>query len=247
MDKTAYRFLAGVLGTDGAKALGRAVTRQPELATVLIPRTVLGWLGMQKSDQYEGAIPGIANSYLSFTKTESGWTGAVSDTKSNNVHAFSGKNTYSLAATICAAIGFSQSSTDMSDASIVRLGKSIDALLKAHDLTERLSKTELPGRTHKPTEQTGPEEPEAPQKQPQMKPKPKLPKLPTLKVEKAESGKECPECGGKRFMDDRFVGCMCWRDLAKSIKTVAYADGYVLEFSKDADRESIMALAKEFR
>lgn len=105
---------------------------------------------------------------------------------------------------------------------------------------KNIQKTELPGSTHKPTQQQGPQAAEAPTKQPQMK-KPKLPKVPALKVEKSETAKECPACGGTQFQANKFRGCMCHRDLAKHVKTTSYSDGVVLEFST---REAFVAFRK---
>jgi hypothetical protein len=112
-------------------------------------------------------------------------------------------------------------------------------------------KTELPGRTHQPTKQQGPEEPEAPQKQPKMTQqtqqqslKPKLPKLSPLKIEKSEMEKECKSCGRKQFKNSKFVGCMCHRDLAKNIKTVIYSDGVVLEFGGNVPMAVASAIRK---
>jgi hypothetical protein len=247
MDKRIYRFLAGTLGNDGAKALERAVTKQPEIASYLLPRVVLGWVSMQKSGEYEGEIPGVDDSYCSFTKTDQGFSGSITNTE--GLLKFHDQDSYNLAATIALALGFEAEPFKGTDNALYRLGKSIDALLKAHEITNQLTeKTELPGRTAAPQQQQAPAEPESPQKQPPMaRNKPKLPKLPTLKVEKSEAGRECPDCGGTRFRDDKFVGCLCWRDLAKSVRTTVYMDGYVLEFTKEADRDFVAALTQEFK
>lgn len=108
-------------------------------------------------------------------------------------------------------------------------------------------KTELPGQTHRPTQQQGPAMPTAPQKQPAMSAKPKLPKLPAMKIEKSDAERPCQDCGGAIFRDHRFVGCICYRVLAKSIRTTAYGDGYVLEFGAGIDRATLLVLQRTLR
>lgn len=110
-------------------------------------------------------------------------------------------------------------------------------------------KTELPGQQHKPTKQIEAQAPMPPQKQPPgaKPPKPKLPKLPALKVEKSEAARPCDACGGSFFKGDKFTGCVCFRDLSKSVRTVVYGDGYVLEFAGAVDRPAFLALQKALR
>lgn len=105
---------------------------------------------------------------------------------------------------------------------------------------KNIKKTELPGATHKPSQQQGPQAPTAPTKQPKTM-KPKLPKVPALKVEKSETTKECPICGGTQFQGGKFRGCLCHRDLAKHVKATSYSDGVVLEFGS---REAFVAFRK---
>ena len=121
----------------------------------------------------------------------------------------------------------------------------------------QFGKVELPGSSHKPTAQQGPQGPAAPMKQPAMgqatqgaAPKPKLPKAPKqpgLAVGKSEADQPCEICAGHQFENNKFKGCICFRDLAKSIKTTAYGDGYVLDFNSSIDADTVKALLKTFR
>lgn len=104
-----------------------------------------------------------------------------------------------------------------------------------------LGKIELPGQTAKPKKQIGPIGPVQPTKQRSNN----LPRIPVVKVEKAEADHECPDCGLFNFQDHKFVGCMCHRDLAKSVKTTVYSDGYVLEFRSGADRDEVAVLRRQ--
>lgn len=131
---------------------------------------------------------------------------------------------------------------------------------------------EPPGPAHAPTPPQAPTAPEAPQptqtsKGPTVSVKPKLPKLPTpkaatdqvqtgpgtgapkqpkpkspsLKVTKAEAEAECI-CGGKQFKDDKFIGCVCFADLAKAVSVTVLDDGYNLTFGSSWDQEAILTL-----
>jgi GNAT superfamily N-acetyltransferase len=110
-------------------------------------------------------------------------------------------------------------------------------------------KTELPGMTAKPRAQQGPEAAEPPKMQPRMaRPKlPKPPKLPALKVEKSEMARLCPMCGRGHFEGQRYRGCLCTRDLAKSIRTQIFNDGVVLEFGGDSTRDVFHLIRKALK
>ena len=131
------------------------------------------------------------------------------------------------------------------------------ALWAGNKAKPQFGKVELPGHSHLPTAQQGPQGPTPPQKQPAMgqatqgpAPKPKLPKVPKqpgLAVGKSEAEQPCEACGGHQFEGNKFKGCICFRDLAKSIKTTAYGDGYVLDFNSSIDADTVKALMKTFR
>jgi len=121
------------------------------------------------------------------------------------------------------------------------------ALWAGNAANPQFGKTELPGQTAKPQMQQGPLEAEAPKKQPKMQRPPKLPKMPSLKVEKSEMTRTCPDCEGKYFDGNRFKGCTCYRDLAKSVTTTVFNDGVVLEFGPEFDRTEFMGLRKALK
>lgn len=120
------------------------------------------------------------------------------------------------------------------------------ALWAGNKAKPQFGKVELPGHAHLPTTQQGPQGAEPPQKQPSNA-KPKPPKLPGLAVGKSEAEQACEVCGGHQFENHKFHGCICFRDLAKSIKTTAYGDGYVLDFNSNIDADAVRALMKTFR
>lgn len=244
MDKSTISFLKAVLGNDGMQAMRRAVDRDPRLEYYLIPRTLLGW-AMAKS-QYEGTLPGL-DIYVNFKKSEHGYGGSIG-APGNPVTAFDAPDEYSLVANLASGMGFEAGVFEGTDRMLVSLGKSVDALLKARAATRALEKggVDLPGTTAKPQQPKGPEEAVAPIKQPKMAAKPKLPKLPVLKVEIKEMSKACKSCGSVMFKSQKFIGCMCWRDLAKHATTTIYSDGAVVEFGRGVDKNTVQALYKDF-
>ena len=418
MSDLGHKFLAAALGQDGARALRKAVEREPALAEILIPRAIVGWLDFTTEHEYEGPIPGVENSYVQFQKNEDGFAGTIS--LEEGVYSFEKSSVYHLAASIATALGLNPSQVDphIRDTVLVKLGKSIDTLAKAQVLMQELrspkalkatrmtthgayhiehggggdrpysvvhtksgspvqtgiaslrdaqpiadwhhnrykgaftanlgkkvldpnegyqisatheqgeggnfftrvtahspqghqvgsalfshhenhlmpamvvvdedhrrkglasamynhahqetrkpiaqsphqtdegqafrsgfGKVELPGKSHQPTPQQGPDAPAPPMKQPAnaaAKP-PKQPKLPSLAVGKSEAEQECGMCGGHQFENNKFKGCICFRELSKSITTTAYGDGYVLSFKPSIDSDAVKALIKAFR
>jgi GNAT superfamily N-acetyltransferase len=132
------KFLEAVLGSDGAKALAKAVDRQPTLAAVIVPRAILSWLDYAASLEYEGGIPSIADSYVQFSKTEKGFNGAIS--LGDGLYDFEEASVYHLAASIAVALGVESQplEADVRDTVLVRLGKSLDTLAKAQILMKEL-------------------------------------------------------------------------------------------------------------
>lgn len=250
MQDSALHFLSSVLGTDGAQALKRTAAREPALEHLLVPRAALAWL--QDRQDYEGLVPGQANSYVSFEKSETGYRGIISLGDTN--YEFEKASAEHLAAAVAVSVGVDMDShRPVRDLTLTRLGKSIDVLAKAHELTKALPralKTELSGQTAPPLKQQGPQAPTEPQKQPKMpRPKlPKAPKVPGLRVEKSECALKCPACGGLQFDKDlHFRGCICFTDMAKHIKTTVYGDGVVLDFGPGFQTSALPLLRKALK
>lgn len=290
-------FLIKTLGNDGACALSKAVEREPELASIIVPRAVLAWIGQQGLN-YEGGLPGHENSYLTFSKSDGVYSGVIA--LEQGPYHFDGATVYHLAASITMSLGVDGSiDSGVRDVVLAKLGKSIDTLVKAQSITTDLKKaekplsshgdysieksaledkpyrvvhkngkvvqkgisnyrdataiaewhkknglekaSEAPGPAHAATAQEGPLAPIPPQKQPKQSKR-----SPALSVSKSEAHAECPVCGGYQYQTGRFVGCMCIRDLKKSVTSTAYSDGYVLEFN-ELDDESIRTIVKAFR
>jgi GNAT superfamily N-acetyltransferase len=141
MDVQRYGFLVATLGEDGAQALAKAAERWPPLAAVLVPRAIMAWLTVV--DDFEGQLPGVDNTYLSFTKAEEAYTGtiAVGDTS----YGFEAATPAHLAASIGISMGLDADDLDpaLRDLDLQRLGKSIDLLVKARKAVYDLGKRQL--------------------------------------------------------------------------------------------------------
>ncbi|MDE2425697.1 MAG: hypothetical protein KGO96_07305 [Elusimicrobia bacterium] len=68
--------------------------------------------------------------------------------------------------------------------------------------------------------------------------------LKSIKITKNELDKKCQMCGKNEFVDQEFVGCLCFRSMSKSIKTEATLNGFNLYFSKNWDSEAIETFIK---
>ena len=118
---------------------------------------------------------------------------------------------------------------------------------------------EAPGPAHAPTAPLGPltatpadptqdsKGPTLPKVQkPQQLPKipkiPKIPKLKPIKIGKSQAERKCNLCDIAQMKAGKFVGCFCFRDLAKHTQATPDGDGYTLEFKAEWDQESILTL-----
>lgn len=271
MDTRKFLFLKAVLGDDGARALAKAAERGPELEAALLPRTIMAWLGIAARHDFEGQIPGVENTYIQFRKAEERYSGSVAI--GEEVYSFEKASVLHLGACMAVALGADHErvTAGLKDLDIQRLGKNIDTLAKARvavaELRKRALGAEAPGPAHAPTAPDGPVAPTPPvpnqtSKGPMVgmtptQPKPPKPgtpsllpgaktqtKSPALKVTKSQAEKKCPICSGTQFRSGRFSGCICFRELAKSVRVRILEDGYNLEFGPDWDRDSILTLVE---
>ena len=138
MDVQRYAFLVATLGEDGAQALAKAAERVPTLASVLVPRAILAWLQVQ-DDEFEGELPGLQNTYLSFSKSQGTYTGTVS--VQDTSYGFEAATPMHLAASIGIALGVDAEGIDpqLRDHDLQRLGKSVDLLCKARKAVQDVS------------------------------------------------------------------------------------------------------------
>jgi hypothetical protein len=116
-------------------------------------------------------------------------------------------------------------------------------------------KAETPGVAHAPTppqRQQGPAKPKFQTEKGPTLPKPVQPPgmakpatvTKSMAVTKAEAEKKCRLCGVSQFRDEDFCGCVCFREMAKSVETARTGSGYMLRFGTDWDDEALTTLAE---
>lgn len=249
MSTRAQDFLQVVLGADGAGAIQRAVTSAPALEALLLPRAVLAWL--RATPSYQGELPG-GSEHAEFAKTESGFTGAVA--LGDDLHRFQDVSIFRVAAVMTVALGadhvFHDGALSVSPARTRDLGKSLDVLVKRLPQLDRALARSRRGKKAEPVgaelekkvaaagsgtaavaiPPVAPEAPIARAPPPSAKPQPAptKPKVPTVKLTRSEAATPCPTCAQPQMSGDKFTGCRCMADLAKSAQVVSADASHVV-------------------
>lgn len=191
MDKKDH-FLTAVLGEDGWKALKKACVRNPELEAAILPRALWGWLASGVRSSYDGPIPGVENTYISFRKSESDlYSGTVKFGEAP--HTFRNESLVYVGACMAVVLGADgeRVSKRLTDSKAEKLAKSIDLLVKARvavaELRKKSAGAEAPGpaaKPHSPMEPNGPNPSDLTQnsKGPVVGLRPQLPRRPTGQV-----------------------------------------------------------------
>jgi len=68
-----------------------------------------------------------------------------------------------------------------------------------------------------------------------------------IRLTRSESQKPCGICGQRMFNGDRFVGCTCFKPLAKNTKTVVTGDTLMLQFDEEWDQDAVLTLLGVFK
>jgi hypothetical protein len=115
-----------------------------------------------------------------------------------------------------------------------------------------VAKIEMPGKAAAPKEPKEPQMPEVPVAvAPSTNKTTKPPMAKTVReliVKKSDAEHACSECGLKQFRRDRFVGCMCFRALAKSVTTTPHAEGFILSLHRAQwDEDTIQTFVQALR
>lgn len=244
---TSSAFLAAVLGRPGA-ALAKSLEGS-DLGAWLPARAALGWV--QTAGEHGDTIPGTSIP-CSLVKGVVGWTGRLgtySFIEASDVHA---------AAAVAVHLNAVPGRPDLKDVDLARLGKTVDALVKAQKRRGAageggLSIAAAPQAPVAPVGAIPPggEDKAAADQEKQAKARkivlPKIsakkPALPNIRVSKAEAQRACGLCACSQFNGDRFVGCLCFRALAKSVAVRATpSEGYELTLGQGWDLDGALAL-----
>jgi hypothetical protein len=266
--------LQAVIGPDGARALTKATSASADLEWAILPRVIMSWLEVVSHAQYQDRLPGTDEVKLTLRKTDDGFYGNINLGNENyafrdtTLYHVAGAVAVALGAAPehapelrSPALAKLGKSVDL----LVR-SRTLRKMQEKHAGGARGAK--LPGAAAAPRAPMLPTAPTPTQPKQQsqvgtkvgtstktLSPKaaapgapPKLPgikpaKKPTLKVNKSEL-RACPACAGQQFKGNRYAGCLCFADLAKSVKTAVTDDSYVLEFGAGWDAEAIATLAE---
>lgn len=134
------QFLQTVLGPSGAKALIKAASRATELASAIFPRTITAWVEAVQPFGWEGFIPGTEIN-LVLNKGAEGFEGHL--TLEGSLHKFAQASLFYVSGCIAVALGIEPEvlSPLAKSENLVRLGKSIDLLIKHAVVKAELEKT----------------------------------------------------------------------------------------------------------
>lgn len=141
----AESFFKAVLGDAAASALMKAGERSPALGSALLPRGVFAWLQFAANWNYEGAIPGLGDSYIEFAKSgPDAFEGFIN--VGDAVYDFSNAPLLQIAAAVSVALGADKSPVDpaLKKADLQSLGANIDLLVKARFLNLMVKAEESP-------------------------------------------------------------------------------------------------------
>lgn len=270
MDPRKLSFLQAVIGTDGANALTKATSARSDLEWAIFPRVVMSWLEVTAhAGTFAESVPGVQAVQLNFRKNEDGFTGSINI--GSEVYGFRDATLYHVAGSVAVALGASpEHAPELRSPALAKLGKSVDLLVRSRTL-RKMQQRHGGAKGAQPQGQAAaaipPAAPAAPlpsqpkQTQPVgtkvgtssvAKPAATAPKLPgvkpkrtaTVKVTKAEAASRCPACASTQFKANRYVGCLCFAELAKTVKTTATVDGYMLELGLGWDAEAVTTLAE---
>jgi hypothetical protein len=249
-------FARSVIGDDAFGALNKAAERAPDLAGVVWPRLVIGWVNLASRWDYDGFVPGHENSLLRFTKSENGLTGSVAIGESQLD--FEDACPENLSAILCVALGCTpELAKSENSAALAALGASIDlmvtqrvvALLKAEGPPPRCNacskfyhakyKDKCPycsvDKTEPPGKSAAPQAPDA-----QIKPEAPTPNAPkrvakptTISLTKSMAEHKCSVCQAPQVRKGQFIGCHCLRDLGRFAKSEKNGDRYLVTFDPE--------------
>ena len=243
------KFFDAVLGSSGFAVMENLAKASKELESYISPRIIVSWL--RHADYGQVKVPDQCP-LDSLNKTGYGYSGNANIDGVD--YSFSNSPEEHVAAVITIALGKSIEPVEIKDIDLARLAKTIDLLCKA------APKAPANQYEHTVTAQAiQPEEPKQPvlnqpatnkTKNNVTKPKSKIPKIPgvkpviqkPIKITKSESKKKCDVCGQQMFLNDVFVGCICFSPLAKNCKCTVDKDNITIAFDEDWDEDSVLAL-----
>jgi hypothetical protein len=229
------KFMTQVLGEEAAQALQRGCSKSEELQSLMGPRVILAWIN--EHPEFNGNIPGVPESLLSFKKSEGYLEGSIE--LGQYAYTFAQADDTHLAATLTVILGGAQPKPErIRTPELADLGKSVDKLVKSRIL--RLIKQAQDAATSAPPQkQLEPEAPEGNQRDKQTQ---RTVQTPKMQVTKSQSDHKCSTCGAPSFRREQFTGCYCMKSLAKYASSVPCECGYEISFHQMWTNSNIQLL-----
>ena len=248
-------FLKDILGTSGHEALCNTASNSKELDNLIFTRSLLSWVDLVCRYGFSGNVPGQQQT-MNIKKSEAGLSGYVE--VSDKFFEFNDKDTSYVAAILAVALDADKPIKTPNTRSIIKLGKSIDCIVKTEFVAKNLAKALPP--YHSPVKQGKPALPEEPleQEPPEaIQPPAPLPKAGSkqgsslgkkekpkksfiFKLKKHDLNARCDTCAKKLFDDKSFVGCLCYDN--ENVQLLKNQNEASLKFKPGTDSDFILAL-----
>lgn len=227
------KFLESTLGVEGAKSLSKALKTSDSLDSVLVARTIVSWLDVvTRNAKFDGSVPGNDTLNLVFKKSQDTFKGTINIGK--DTLSFENATLFQLAGTVATSLGVNAPvPADLQSQHLSALGRSLDTLVKAHYVA-----------SHQP-QKTAPVAPKAFR---MVKSQPRLPRVKKLvKISPDSIHSCCTVCNEHFFKAEKFVGCLCFRELSFDINLLRKNGEPVLSFSPTMDSDAVLSVLEALR
>lgn len=240
-------FFDKLIGPHGVAVMSALEKSCDDLSGYITPRVIVGWL--RQSDYGDVSLPdGCCISKLE----KSGYGYSGQSKIQDQDYEFKYASEEHVAAIITTACGQTLSKCSTKDLDLAKLAKTIDLLIKAtklqYERTQRVQPLEpdgfVPPTTTQPKQVAKPTIPQLnkPIKKIAIQTQWTKPKRKKLTVWKSETSKPCSLCGQTLFENNKFVGCTCFKPLAKNITSSDDKLTITMEFDNDIDQDAMLAL-----
>jgi hypothetical protein len=238
-------FLKSILGNQGTKVMESLEKASDDLASYITPRIIVSWL--RQADYGEVSLP-EDGPFTALAKSGYGYTGSC------NIHdqpySFEYVTEEHIAAIVTTACDCKLTKSEAKNLDLAKLAKTIDLLVKAakalqYERTQHVQPLEPEGFVPPDTTQAKQAaKPIIPRvgKAPKKMTIPAKPKRKKIQIWKSETARPCGLCGQSMFIDNKFVGCTCFKPLAKSISSSDDKLTITLEFDDSVDDDAMLTL-----
>ena len=228
-------FIKSVLGETGLSVVDNLIKKYPQLESYIIPRTIISWL--RTNDEFKN----LDNTpFVVLNKSENEYSGCVV-LKSENFD-FKKVSEQYIAAIVTTECGFDLCKTKIKNIDLARLGKTIDLLSKAQN--------EVNFEHNQRAKNLQFDEPILPEQTPKIKEKKtfRIPRInKQIKLNKNELDNICFICKEKLISHGNFLGCTCFKPMAKSICLIQKNNDLFLDLDKSLSDDVFLALVKVFK